>query len=107
MPLMKHVDGEDVPMTPEEEAAFEATRSVEPDPVPQVISRFQGRAALLAMGKLDAADALVAASSNPLVKMAWAEVSEFHRDSATLNAMAAEIGVDLDAVFTAGAQIKL
>jgi hypothetical protein len=111
MPLMKHVVGANgvgtsVPMTTEEEALFLASQPYTP-PVPAIISRFQGLAALASLGKLDAANAAVAAHANPVVPIAWANVQEFRRDSEMLAEMAAVIDVDLDEVFTLGAQIVL
>lgn len=51
-----------------------------------VVSRLQAKAALLQMGLLPQADALVAAM-DPLTKLAWTEANSFKRSSPLLNAM--------------------
>jgi hypothetical protein len=111
MSMTKYVVGADgvgrtVPMTAPEEALFLASRNP-PKPVPTSISRFQGLAALAQLGKLEAANAAVAASNNPVVEVAWANVTQFDRSSPMLQDMAAAIEVDLDEVFTLGAGIIL
>lgn len=74
--------------------------------VPQVVSRFQAKAALALSGKLQAAEAAIAASGNVILQLAWAEANEFHRDSPGINALAPLIGLDLDALFITAAQIE-
>lgn len=71
------------------------------------VSRFQARAALFAAGKLAAVEAVVAATGG-LAAIAWADASEFRRNSPTIAALAAGAGLtdaDLDALFIAAAQI--
>jgi len=80
----------------------------EPEPVPPVVSRFQARAALLGAGKLAEAEAAVAASGDAFVQLAWAEASEWRRDSPTLGALAGAIGMtgaEIDDLFRAAGQI--
>lgn len=55
-------------------------------------SRFQAKAALLNAGLLDAADAVMA-SASPLAQMAWADATEFSRNSPTIAAMAERSGL--------------
>lgn len=77
--------------------------------VPQVVSAFQARAALMAANLLDAAEAVVAQAS-PLAQLAWKEAQEFRRSSPLILSMAPAIGLDeseLDALFVAAAQIKV
>lgn len=77
---------------------------VPPLPVPQVVSRFQARAAMLACPATDEAfpnllaqiDAAVDASDNAFVKLAWAEAVEWRRDSPTVNALGGAVGVSSD-----------
>lgn len=99
-------DGADAPFEPvapepteaEKLAAWRATARV---------SRFQARSALYAAGKLDAVEAVVAATGG-LAAIAWADASEFRRDSPTIAALAGAAGLtdtDLDALFQAAAQI--
>ena len=80
-----------------------------PPVIPQVVSRFQARAALLLAGLLDDVEALMAAPDTPaLAKLAWADAQEFKRNSPTVQAMAAAIGLteaQLDELFTTAAGI--
>lgn len=80
-----------------------------PPVIPQVVSRFQARAALLLAGLLDDVEALMSAPGTPaLAKLAWADAQEFKRNSPTVQAMAAAIGLteaQLDELFTTAAGI--
>lgn len=59
MPLIKHVDGVDIEMTPEEEAEFLATLPPPPrEPIPASITRRQCARQLLNMGMVSAQEAL-------------------------------------------------
>lgn len=81
-----------------------------PDPVPAVVSRFQARAALMQIGKLQDAEAAVVATGDALVQMAWAEATEFRRTSPTINSLGAAIGLsatDIDDLFRAAAAIEV
>lgn len=60
MALIKHVDGVDIPMTPEEEAAFLASLPPPLNPVPQVISDRQFYQQLAVAGTITQAEALAA-----------------------------------------------
>jgi len=84
--------------------------------VPQVVSRFQARAAMMGAPASDPAfphllaqmDAMVQAAGDPFAALAWAEAIEFRRDSPTVTALAAGAGIDeaaLDSLFIAAAQI--
>lgn len=78
-----------------------------PDPVPQVVSRFQARAALHQAGLLTAAEAAVAAADT-LTQIAWADAQEFRRNSPTIAALAASIGLtetQIDDLFRQAATI--
>lgn len=78
--------------------------------VPQVVSRFQARAALHLAGLLDDVEALMAAPDTPaLAKLAWADAMEFERQSPTIAALAGAVGLteqDIDALFITAAGIK-
>lgn len=91
------------------DAEAEALRPVPVPVVPQVVSRFQARAALHLAGLLDDVEALMAAPDTPaLAKLAWADAQEFKRNSPTVQAMAAAIGLteaQLDELFTTAAGI--
>lgn len=88
----------------------EALRPVTAPTVPQVVSRFQARAALHLAGLLDDVEALMAAPETPaLAKLAWADAQEFKRNSPTVQTMAAAIGLteaQLDELFTTAAGIE-
>lgn len=71
-------------------------------------SRFQAKAALALAGKLTAADAVVAASTDAVVKLAWADATVFKRNSPSINGLASAIGLtqaDLDDLFRTAAGI--
>lgn len=81
----------------------------EPAPVPETVSRFQARAALLQAGLLSAVEDAVAAA-DPMVQLAWAEAVEWRRQSPTILALGAAIGLaeaQLDDLFRAAAEIEL
>lgn len=82
-----------------------------PAPVPQSVTRFQAKAALAQAGKLAAAQALVDASTDPLVKLAWSDAATFERQSPMLLALAPMLwpentAAELDALFVAAAGIS-
>lgn len=87
----------------------EALRPIPGPTVPQIVSRFQARAALHLAGLLDDVEALMAAPGTPaLAKLAWADAQEFKRNSPTVLTMAAAIGLtetQLDELFTTAAGI--
>lgn len=68
-----------------------------PEPVPQIISRFQARSLLFTMGLLDDAEALVIAQGTQAA-MAWEDVYEFRRDSQLVNDVAPHLGLDANAL---------
>lgn len=91
------------PYTPEEIAAWQTV------PVPQEVSRFQARAALLQAGLLETADLAVAASGDPFLQLAWKEATTFPRSSPGIAALAPALGLtdeDLDDLFRAAALIS-
>ena len=70
-------------------------------------SRFQARAALHNAGLLVSVEAAVAAA-DPFTQIAWADATEFRRESPTIAALAAAVGLtgeDIDDLFRAAAQI--
>lgn len=75
--------------------------------VPQVVSRFQARAALHLAGLLEQVESLMAApEADSLARLAWADAIEFRRDSPTLVAMAAALSLtneQLDELFITAA----
>lgn len=76
--------------------------------VPEEVSRFQARAALLNAGLLGQADAVVAASGNALLQLAWTDAVSFKRNSPGIAALAPALGLDdaaLDDLFRAAAEI--
>ena len=81
-----------------------------PPPVPQVVSKFQAKAALRGAGLLPQVEALMAApEADPLAVLAWTDAQEFRRTSPTVLSMGAALGLDdtaLDALFTTAAGIE-
>lgn len=78
-------------------------------PVPQSVTRFQARGALLLAGLLDGVETAMAACSDEMAKLAWQYAQEFRRDSPTIAVMAAAIGItdaQLDDLFTVAAGIE-
>lgn len=76
--------------------------------VPEAVSRFQARAALLQAGLLEQAEIAVA-EAGPLAVLAWQDAQEFRRNSPTINALAPALGLtseQIDALFIAAAQIE-
>ena len=72
-------------------------------PVPQVVSAFQARAALLRASMLDSVEAIMADPDTPReAALAWEYATEFRRDSATVAAISQQLGITesaLDALF--------
>lgn len=104
-------DNRDYQLVQEEIARGEA-EIVDPPPaapsVPQVVSRFQARAALLAVNLLDDATAAVEATNDPFTQLAWAEAAEWRRDSALVVSLATAIGLSsgqIDDLFRSAAEI--
>ncbi len=77
MPLYKVVNGNRVAMTAAEEAEF---TTPQPATVPQAVTRAQLKLALLAGGRLDAAEAALQAATRER-KVVWADRDTFNRDS--------------------------
>jgi len=76
--------------------------------VPQTITSFQAKAALLNAGLLESVTAMMA-TAPAFAKLAWAESTTFERHSKTLTDMAAVLGLtdaQLDSLFTYGAGVK-
>ncbi len=73
-------------------------------------SRFQGRAALMLSGKLDAAAQAVADANDPMTSLAWNEATTWRRNSALLTGLAAELNLsaaDLDDLFLTAMAIEV
>jgi len=76
---------------------------------PQVVSRYQARAALHLAGLLTAVEALMAdPATDMLARLAWTDAQEFRRTSPTLLAMASALSLtdaQLDQLFITAAGI--
>lgn len=89
--------------------------TAEPEPVAldveragMVVSRFQARAALLLAGLLDDVETALADAS-PLARLAWADASEFRRNSPMIAELAAGLDLSpetLDDLFRTAAGIE-
>ena len=64
--------------------------------VPAEVSRFQAKAALANAELLSQADAIVAASGNMVLQLAWAEATTFKRNSPGIAELAPALGLDAD-----------
>ena len=86
--------------------------AVDPPPPgpPQVVSRFQARAALHLAGLLTAVEALMTdPATDMLARLAWTDAQEFRRTSPTLLAMASALSLtdeQLDQLFVTAAGIE-
>lgn len=78
------------------------------DGVPQSVSAYQARAALLAAGLLPQAEAAVVAAPDEIVRIAWEYATVVRRQSPFISALAPALGLDdaaIDALFVAAAAI--
>lgn len=101
------------PISDEDLAALRAAQraaALAVAPVPQVVSRFQARAALYLAGELEATEAYMAHADTPmLVKLAWMDAQEFERSSPTVEAVRVAKGwthAQVDALFVTASGIK-
>lgn len=98
--------------TPEQRAHAHAVASAfdfDAPAVPASVRMWQAKAALAAVGKLEAANAVIAAASGH-VAIAWEYATDVSRDSPGLAAAGAAIGLDaeaIDALFIAAEKIKV
>jgi hypothetical protein len=78
--------------------------------IPQVVSRFQARAALHLAGLLTQVEAMMQdPATDMLAKLAWTDAQEFRRTSPTVLAMSQALGLtdaQLDELFTVAAGIE-
>lgn len=81
-----------------------------PPVVPESVSRFQARMALRNAELFDAVETMMADPATPIIAVeAWQTGQEFRRASATVQAMAAALGLtdqQLDGLFIAAAEIE-
>ena len=71
--------------------------------VPRIVTPLQGRVALQHFNLLTTIEAAVASHPDPKVKIAWEYATEFNRDSPTVLALSAALGIteaQLDEIFT-------
>ena len=79
-----------------------------PSDVPYSVTPFQAKAAIYNAGLLPAVQAAIAAAS-PIAQLAWSDATEFTRDSPTIAALSAQLGLSsaqVDALFVAAAAIE-
>lgn len=78
-------------------------------PVPEKVTRFQGKAALAQAGYLDTVEAMMADPLTPAVsRLAWTDAPTFERDSQTVIGMGGALGLtseQLDDLFRLAATI--
>lgn len=73
--------------------------------VPDAVSRFQARAALHNAGKLADIETAIG-QADTLTQIAWADATEFRRQSPTILDLGAALDLDLDALFIAASKIE-
>ena len=67
--------------------------------VPQMVTRFQAKAALLGAGLLEQVEVYMALPDTPMVtKLAWTETQDFERASPTVAGLAALLGLTSEQV---------
>lgn len=90
---------------------YDGTQWVAPSPyIPQQVTRFQAKAALLQSNLLDDVEAAVAASTDPLLALAWSDALSFERQSPMVAGITAALGLteaEVDALFVAASQIQV
>lgn len=77
-------------------------------PVPEAVTNYQARAALLHAGLFDGVDAAVKASSDRTMVQAWEYANVYSRNSTFILSMAAALGLNsqqVDDLFIAAAQV--
>jgi hypothetical protein len=104
MPRIKHVDGVDIEMTPEEEAEF--VTSLPPPFVPPIapVSAAQAKLTLDDFGLLDEVEAIVAAHPVRAVKIWYDNANQWERGNPYIQALGIELGMGderIDALFEA------
>ena len=99
------------PTSPEFQAWLAAGNTPEPYVasvvIPFSVTPFQAKAAILQAGLLPAVEAALATAS-PIAQLAWSDATEFTRDSPTINALAAQLGLtdaQVDDLFIAASQV--
>ncbi len=79
------------------------------EPVPEFVSRLQGRIALHRMGMLEAVEAMTQQAGGE-IWIAWQDAGNFYRDSLLIAGLAPHFGwseADIDAMFRLAATIKV
>lgn len=84
------------PSDPSQWASVTASRNAISQ-VPDSVSRFQARAALLHAGYLDTIESYMANPSTPRIqKLAWTDAQEFRRNSPLVESLGAMLGMNTD-----------
>jgi hypothetical protein len=111
--LQKIVNGVEVEMAADEEAAFLAWQAEVSGPtIPQSVTRRQAKEALLLNGLLanvqPAIDAITDATQRGLMQIEWDDAQTFERNHASLIQLATALGLDsagIDALFVQAAAL--
>jgi hypothetical protein len=80
-----------------------------PAAVPEVVTNFQARAALMGAGLFDAVDQAIKNSGNPVAVQAWEYANEVTRGGALVSEMAVQLAISdeaMDDLFRAAAVIE-
>jgi hypothetical protein len=83
----------------EQEADAIRAANIPPPQVPQSVTRFQAKAALLGAGLLEQVEAYMAMPDTPMVtKLAWTDTQDFERASPTVAGLSALLGLTSEQV---------
>lgn len=107
--FVEYIDPEGVVHTVEEQQTSYTNRNLEQRRQTMVVSPFQAKAALLQAGLLDQVETVINdPATDPLVKLAWNNATEYKRLSPMIVALAAQLNLtdtQLDELFTNAANI--
>ena len=107
--VTKHIKGFDHPLRPIILAIMAPEAFVPIVRVPEVVSKYQAKMALLVTDQLDAVEALMADVNTPMAaKLAWSDATNFYRDSEFITLMAPALNMtdaEIDALFVYAFQI--
>ncbi len=98
----------DTPPLMEGQRWVETTPPAIPPPVPQIVSYFQGCAALMQAGYLDDVEAYMQ-SADPFEQLAWRSITEMRRDSPLTEKLGSLLGMSdmmIDDLFRFAATIS-
>jgi hypothetical protein len=109
--MKKVVNGKEVEMSPEEEAAFEASRAPGPAPIPQEVTMRQARLALFGAGLLASVESAIDALPEPqktAARIEWDHSQTVQRSRGIVLQLGTAMGLSsaqIDALFVQAAAL--